>query len=146
MRALAAILLWVAAVGTLLVLGDDVLALYKTIEFRAAVPDGREFAFIIAIYASVGLSAALILLAFVAETTKFCRTRPIAALCCLASAICAAFVLLLNGAALPEWPTRALEGRNYSAAWCLLVSLIYLAAIRCREKAEKRRENRPGSN
>jgi len=132
MRAFAAILLWVAAVGTFLVLGDDLLALYRTIEFRAAVPDGREFAFIVAMYAAVGLSAALILLALVAEATKIGRARRIAVLCCLTSAICAAAVLLLNWTVLPEWPTRALEGRNYSAAWCLLMSLIYLAAIRRR--------------
>jgi hypothetical protein len=130
MKALAAVLMWVAAVGTFLVLGDDALSLYKSIEFRAAIPNGSEFGLIVAMYTAVGLSAALILLALVAGANKLGRARTIVTVCCLISAICAAIVLLLNGAALPEWPNRALEGKNESAVWCLLVSLIYVAATR----------------
>jgi len=61
-------------VGTILILGDDFLALYKVIEFRGAIHDGPEVRADHRLYSCVGLSALLSLAALVIFAGNF-RTR-----------------------------------------------------------------------
>jgi hypothetical protein len=120
-----ALLQWLATVGTVLVLGDDLLAFYKTLEFRDAISSKSDLVLILTMYAVVGASAALILLAQLVRIPKLFPARTLAVVFCLISGICAAAILLLNMTTLPEWPSRALDGRNASAAWCLCLAVLY---------------------
>lgn len=130
MKLLKVVMLWIAAVGTILILGDDLLGLFKVIEFRGAIHDRREFLLVIGLFVLVGVSALLLLVPLLLFVGNSARARLVGSRSWVAAAVCAATVLLLNGAHLEEWAARALEGRNYSAAWCLLASVICLITMR----------------
>jgi hypothetical protein len=123
------IIRWFATVGTILVLGDDLLGLYKIIEFRGAIHDGFEFAGIIGLFVMIGISTMAVIFCLLSFNLGLRRYDKFGRLSCVVAALCALVVLLLNGIELPEWLAQALAGRNFSAAWCLMISLATMKMV-----------------
>ncbi|MBV8620951.1 MAG: hypothetical protein JOY84_18965 [Curvibacter sp.] len=130
MNSLRGIVVWFGVAGTALILSDDLLALYKVIEFRGAVHDVFEYILIIFLFVSVGLSAVLLLISLLSVVRNSTRKELIVRRLCMVAAAFSVAVLLLNGVHLADWTTHALEGRNFSATWCLLVSVLCLMRTR----------------
>lgn len=132
MNWLKASILWIAVVGTVVVFGDSMLSLYKVIEFRAAVQDFVDFGLVIFISLNVVFSASLLLFALFSRRYLSQKIGTLGRRCSFSSIGFSFVVLILNFLNLTEWPQRALEGRNYSALWCLVISCIYLWLTRRR--------------
>lgn len=120
MKIIKAVWVWLVLVGTSLVLADDMLVLYKAVELWSVLD--AEFALIIGICTVVGISSALIVIALLSEVANYRSLNVLSFY--LVAAICSMSVLLMNGVDLPKWAALALDGRNYSAAWCLFVALV----------------------
>ncbi|MDQ1925061.1 hypothetical protein [Massilia pseudoviolaceinigra] len=130
MNWLKAFATWVTALGTVLVFSESVLSFYKVVEFRAAVHDPIDLVAVIFISLGVVLAASFALMAITSLWVKGAKGEKICRISGFISAGFAIAVLILNSIDLREWPLRALEGRNFSAAWCLLVSCVRVFARR----------------